>query len=168
PAVSGAKRRWSRRWRLSRRTSSRSRTSAPPRRTGAAWRRTCCIASGSRPAGRSEARYTAMDAGSSPERRAEAGAIAGCRGQAIPHDSSRLHVAGEALYTDDIPEPRGTLYVAVGMSRCAHARIRSLDLAAVREAPGVIDVVTADDVPGENNCGPVVHDDPILAPGLVQ
>ncbi len=109
-----------------------------------------------------------MDAGSSPERRAEAGAIAGGVGQAIPHDSSRLHVAGEALYTDDIPEPRGTLYVAVGMSRCAHARIRSLDLAAVREAPGVIDVVTADDVPGENNCGPVVHDDPILAPGLVQ
>ncbi|HLT89486.1 MAG TPA: xanthine dehydrogenase molybdopterin binding subunit [Woeseiaceae bacterium] len=109
-----------------------------------------------------------MDARSSPEQRAATGAIAGGVGQAIPHDSSRLHVSGEALYTDDLPEPRGLLHVAVGLSAKPHARIRSLDLDRVRRAPGVVDVITADDVPGENNCGPVVHDDPILAPGLVE
>jgi xanthine dehydrogenase large subunit len=108
-----------------------------------------------------------MDA-SAPEQAVKAGRIAGGVGQPIPHDSSALHVSGEALYTDDLPEPRDLLHVAVGMSAKPHARILSLDLEAVRRAPGVVDVITAADIPGENNCGPVVHDDPILAPGLVQ
>jgi xanthine dehydrogenase large subunit len=94
--------------------------------------------------------------------------IAGAAGEAIPHDSARLHVSGEALYTDDIQEPKGLLHLAVGMSAKAHARILSIDLSAVRDAPGVIDVMTADDIPGENNCGPVIADDPVFAPGLVQ
>ena len=89
-------------------------------------------------------------------------------GEAVPHDSAELHVSGEAVYTDDIIEPRGLLHLAVGLSSCAHGRVRRLDLDAVRGAPGVADVLTADDIPGENNCGPVIHDDPILAPGLVQ
>ena len=94
--------------------------------------------------------------------------IAGAVGAAIPHDSSELHVSGEAIYTDDVAEPKGLLHLAVGMSAKAHARIRGIDLSAVREAPGVIDVMTADDIPGENNCGPVIADDPVFAPGLVQ
>jgi xanthine dehydrogenase large subunit len=94
--------------------------------------------------------------------------IAGAVGAAIPHDSSELHVSGEAIYTDDIPEPKGLLHLAVGMSAKPHARISKIDLSAVREAPGVIDVMTADDIPGENNCGPVIADDPVFAPGLVQ
>ena len=85
-----------------------------------------------------------------------------------PHESAHLHVAGEALYVDDIPEIAGTLHVALGLSEKAHARIRSIDLAAVRAAPGVVAVLTAADIPGENDCGPIVHDDPILADGLVQ
>jgi xanthine dehydrogenase large subunit len=109
-----------------------------------------------------------MDVRSSPEQKARAGVIEGGVGQAVPHDSSHLHVSGEALYTDDIAEPRGLLHLAVGMSIKAHANIRKLDLRAVREAPGVVDVMTADDIPGENNCGPVVADDPILTPGIVQ
>ncbi|MBV8628492.1 MAG: molybdopterin-dependent oxidoreductase, partial [Paraburkholderia sp.] len=84
-------------------------------------------------------------------------------GAALPHESAILHVSGEATYTDDIPELQGTLYAALGLSRHAHARIVSLDLDAVRAAPGVIAVLTAADIPGENNCGPVLHDDPILA-----
>jgi xanthine dehydrogenase large subunit len=97
-------------------------------------------------------------------------AIAGAVGEAIPHESSELHVSGEALYTDDIVEPKGLLHIAVGMSAKAHARINSIDLnlSAVLEAPGVVAVMTADDIPGENNCGPVIADDPVFAPGLVQ
>jgi xanthine dehydrogenase large subunit len=81
-------------------------------------------------------------------------------GVSLPHESATLHVSGEATYTDDVPELQGTLHAALGLSRHAHARIVSLDLDAVRKAPGVIAVLTAEDIPGENNCGPVLHDDP--------
>src|SRR5215831_17690950 len=93
---------------------------------------------------------------------------AGGVGQSIPHDSAHLHVSGEALYIDDIPEVRGTLHAAIGMSERAHARIKSLDLTRVRAAPGVVAVLTAKDVPGKNDYGPVVADDPIFATTLVQ
>jgi len=33
---------------------------------------------------------------------------------------------------------------------------------------GVVAVYTARDIPGENNCGPIVHDDPFLADGKVE
>ncbi len=107
-----------------------------------------------------------MDVAAGPER--GDAAVAGAAGSAVPHDSSHLHVSGAAPYTDDIPEPRGLLHLAVGMSERPHARIVKLDLDAVRAAAGVVNVMTADDIPGENNCGPVVNDDPIFAPGLVQ
>lgn len=69
---------------------------------------------------------------------------------------------------DDMLIPANTLHAAFGMSSIAHGRIRSLDLAPVLEFPGVVAVATAADVPGENNYGSAVHDDPIFAPGLVQ
>jgi xanthine dehydrogenase large subunit len=89
-------------------------------------------------------------------------------GEALPHESAHLHVAGEATYIDDIVEPRGTLHAALGRSTNPHARIVALDLDAVRAAPGVIAVLTAAGIPGVNDCGPVLHDDPILADGVVQ
>ena len=84
------------------------------------------------------------------------------------HDSAHLHVAGEAPYVDDLVEPRGTLHAALGKSAEAHARIVSVDLAAVRAAPGVVAVVTGEDIPGVNDVGPIIHDEPILADRLVQ
>ena len=85
-----------------------------------------------------------------------------------PHESAHLHVAGEACYVDDLPEIAGTLYAALGLSQKAHARIRSIDLSCVRALPGVVAVLTAADIPGPNDCGPIIHDDPILADRLVQ
>lgn len=89
-------------------------------------------------------------------------------GTAVPHESAALHVAGEATYVDDIPELAGTCFIALGLSDQAHADIKALDLDAVRAAPGVVAVITAADIPGANDCGPIVADDPILADGLVQ
>jgi xanthine dehydrogenase large subunit len=89
-------------------------------------------------------------------------------GTSIPHESAALHVSGDATYVDDIAELAGTLYVALGLSSEAHARIGKIDLDAVRAAPGVVAVITADDIPGHNDCGPILHDDPILADGLVE
>jgi xanthine dehydrogenase large subunit len=95
--------------------------------------------------------------------------IDGGVGEARSHDSARKHVTGVALYIDDIPEPPGTLHVQIGMSTRAHARITAMDLAAVRASPGVIAVLTADDVPGDNDVAPTPsHDDPVFARGLVE
>ena len=85
-----------------------------------------------------------------------------------PHESAHLHVSGRATYTDDIPLVAGTLHAALGISPKAHAKIASMNFDDVRATPGVVAVFTADDIPGENQCGPIVHDDPILADGLVQ
>ncbi len=98
----------------------------------------------------------------------EAGRVRGAVGAALEHDSAHLHVSGEARYIDDLPEPRRALHAAIGTSACAHGRVARLDLDAVRGAPGVVDVITAADIPGENNFGPVLHDDPILADELVE
>ncbi len=89
-------------------------------------------------------------------------------GVSRPHESAVLHVLGEATYTDDIAEVHGTLHAALGLSSKAHANILSMDLAAVKNSPGVVAVYTAKDIPGTNDCGPIVHDDPILSEGLVE
>jgi xanthine dehydrogenase large subunit len=89
-------------------------------------------------------------------------------GKALPHDSARLHVTGTAAYTDDLPEPRDLLHLAIGMSSKAHAKITRLDLNDVLAAPGVVEVFTADDIPGENNCGPIVADEKIFSPDIVE
>ncbi len=95
--------------------------------------------------------------------------IKGAAHSSIQHDSAEKHVTGRAEYTDDLTEPTGTLHAALGLSQIAHGKILSMDLDAVRAAPGVVAVLTAEDIPGENDVSPNgLHDDPIFAPGLVQ
>jgi xanthine dehydrogenase large subunit len=84
-------------------------------------------------------------------------------GVARPHESAALHVSGRAPYTDDLPELAGTLHAALGLSPVAHGVLRAVDLDRLRALPGVVDVFTAGAIPGANDCGPLVHDDPILA-----
>ncbi|HEX8573006.1 MAG TPA: xanthine dehydrogenase molybdopterin binding subunit [Allosphingosinicella sp.] len=83
--------------------------------------------------------------------------------QPLAHDSADLHVAGAATYVDDLPEAPGTLHLAFGLARDGHSRLTGVDLAAVRASPGVVAVFTAADIPGENNVGPVFHDDRLFA-----
>jgi xanthine dehydrogenase large subunit len=85
----------------------------------------------------------------------------------LPHDSAELHVAGAAAYVDDLPEPPGVLHLAFGHASDGHSDLLSLDLDAVRAAPGVVAVLTAADIPGENNVGPVIHDEKLLAEGEI-
>jgi xanthine dehydrogenase large subunit len=89
-------------------------------------------------------------------------------GRPHPHESAVLHVTGAATYTDDIPELQGTLHAALGLSQKAHARLRHVDLSKVRAAPGVVAVFNAADIPGRNECGAIIHDEPVLAADLVQ
>ncbi len=81
----------------------------------------------------------------------------------VPHDAALLHVTGAARYIDDIPTPAGTLSLAFGLSTVARGRILSVDLSAVRAAPGVVDVLTAGDLHAANDVSPAAHDEPMLA-----
>src|SRR5436309_6596070 len=81
---------------------------------------------------------------------------------AIAHDSAEKHVSGEALYIDDLPEPANLIHIHVGQSARAHARIKRLDLSAVKAAPGVVCVLSASDVPGKNDISPIAGDDPMF------
>ncbi len=83
--------------------------------------------------------------------------------QALPHDAAHLHVTGQARYVDDIPLPANGLHLAFGISQVACGKIKSLDLDPVRRAPGVVAVLTADDLPFANDVSPSVHDEPLLA-----
>jgi len=83
-------------------------------------------------------------------------------GHQIHHESAHLHVSGNAQYVDDISLPINALHVALGVSRIARGKILELDLTQVKEFPGVITVLTTADIPGENNFGGAVKDDPIF------
>ena len=87
--------------------------------------------------------------------------------QQIPHESASLHVTGEALYVDDLPSSPSLLIGRVVYSPHAHARIISFDLTKAMKAPGVAAVLCAKDIPGHNQMGPVVKDEPCLASGEV-
>ncbi|WP_298831789.1 xanthine dehydrogenase molybdopterin binding subunit [uncultured Piscinibacter sp.] len=86
-------------------------------------------------------------------------------GVSRPHESAHLHVAGEAAYIDDLPELAGTLHAALGLSPVAHGRLKGMDLDRLRALPGVVAVLSAADIPGSNDCGSIIHDEPILADG---
>lgn len=88
-------------------------------------------------------------------------------GRPLPHDAARLHVTGEARYVDDLPTPANCLHLAFGLSDTARGVITHADLSKVRQSPGVVEVLTAIDLPHANDVSPSVHDEPLLAKGEV-
>ena len=83
-------------------------------------------------------------------------------GEARPHESASLHVTGRALYTDDIA--LRTPYLLHAHPVCAphaHAMITRLDPKPAYDVPGVVRVLTAEDVPGVNDAG-TKHDEPLF------
>lgn len=93
--------------------------------------------------------------------------IAGGVTDAIAHDSARKHVAGTAIYIDDMPEAPGTLHAYCLLSPHAHARIAAIDLTAARAQAGVT-AISAADIPGKNEVGPMAAGEPVLAAGVVE
>ncbi|MEO1042161.1 MAG: molybdopterin cofactor-binding domain-containing protein, partial [Pseudomonadota bacterium] len=90
-------------------------------------------------------------------------AIKGDVREARAHDSAVQQVTGKARYIDDLPKPPGLLSLHIAMSDRAHARIVSMDLEAVKRAPGVALVLSSRSVPGTNDIGAVVADEPLFA-----
>lgn len=87
-------------------------------------------------------------------------------GKALPHDAAPLHVTGQARYVDDL-QVANALHLAFGLSPVAHGEITGVDLSAVRAAPGVVAVLSAEDFDEMPDCSPSAHDEPLLAVGKV-
>jgi xanthine dehydrogenase large subunit len=84
-------------------------------------------------------------------------------GQALPHESAEGHVTGRALYTDDLVERHpGALHAWPVCAPHARAKLISLEVDGARRMPGVHAVLTATDVPGENDTGAARHDEPLF------
>lgn len=94
--------------------------------------------------------------------------LSGGAGSSKTHESADKHVSGSAVYTDDRLEARDQLHAAVGTSSIAHGRIVSMDLSAVREAEGVVAVITAEDIDGHIDIGPVFPGDLLFASEQVE
>lgn len=83
-------------------------------------------------------------------------------GQRHRHESADGHVTGTALYTDDLSQRlSGVLHAYPVQSTHAHAKILGIETSAALAVPGVIKVITAQDIPGVNDQG-AKHDEPML------
>src|SRR5688500_4893493 len=80
---------------------------------------------------------------------------------------SKSHVRGESVYLDDIPLVHGTLYACVYDSKVAHGLLKSVDTRKAETSEGVVRVITAKDITGENQIGGIIPDEPLLADGEV-
>ena len=72
-------------------------------------------------------------------------------------------VLGYGQYPDDI-YPEGMCYGSAVRSKYARARVLSIDKSLALKVPGVIAVLTAEDIPGENLIGHIEHDQYTLVP----
>lgn len=86
----------------------------------------------------------------------------GIAGQRKSHESAASHVSGRAVYTDDQRLPAGMLSLCPVMAPHARARITKIEVSPAYEVPGVVTVLTAADVSGENNTGVIVHDEELF------
>ncbi|MEM6159375.1 xanthine dehydrogenase molybdopterin binding subunit [Erwinia sp. P6884] len=89
-------------------------------------------------------------------------------GSSHKHESAAGHVSGEALYIDDRPELPGMLHLVPRLSEHAHALITRLDTTPCYAIPGVISVISWQNVPGELDIGPLEPGDPLLAKDRVE
>ena len=77
------------------------------------------------------------------------------------------HTRGESLFVGDLPDPPGLLHVAILASPVPHGRIVRLDTTPAAGIEGIACILTAADIPGENQIGGIVLDEPLLAEGEV-
>ncbi len=73
------------------------------------------------------------------------------------------HVKGTSKFADDLPVVEGTLHAGVFTSPTAKGKITSLNIAEAISHPGIKAVFTAKDIPGKNQIGAIIADEPLLA-----
>jgi xanthine dehydrogenase large subunit len=85
----------------------------------------------------------------------------------MKHLDAAAHSRGDAPFVDDLPDPAGLLHGAVFSSSVAHGTVRFVDVSKAAASEGVVALFTADDVPGDNQIGGVIQDEPLFAEGTV-
>lgn len=73
------------------------------------------------------------------------------------------HVRGESLFIDDIIVKQNTLFALVFDSPKAHGKIKDLEVSKAEKIEGVVKIFTCKDIPGENQIGGILPDEPLLA-----
>lgn len=73
------------------------------------------------------------------------------------------HVRGESHYIDDMPNPGEVLYAAVYYAGDVHAIIKGFSFEKALAVPGVKKIITAADIPGQNQVGNIISDETLLA-----
>ncbi|MGA1035848.1 MAG: molybdopterin cofactor-binding domain-containing protein, partial [Ilumatobacteraceae bacterium] len=86
----------------------------------------------------------------------------GVGGRGAKYEAAELTL-GNRDYVDDIRVP-GMLHAALRLTDHARARVRRIDIADARAAPGVVSVLTAQDIPGELRTGLIHKDWPLMIP----
>ena len=86
----------------------------------------------------------------------------------VHHESSRQHVTGSAVYVNDMYDRHNMLIGKVIYSNHPHAKITKIKLNGARNITGIHCILTAKDIPGKNQIGPVIHDEPCLAQNKVE
>lgn len=81
----------------------------------------------------------------------------------MTHYDARLHVQGDSQYVDDVPAPRGMLHAAVFGSPVARGVLKGIDSGKAAALEGVVAILTAADIPGENQIGAIIQDEVLLA-----
>jgi xanthine dehydrogenase large subunit len=76
---------------------------------------------------------------------------------------SKSHVRGESVYLDDLPLLEGTLFACVYDSTVAHGKLKNIDVTEAEKCAGVVRIITAKDLVGENQIGGILPDEPLLA-----
>jgi xanthine dehydrogenase large subunit len=81
----------------------------------------------------------------------------------MKNKDSYTHVRGESLFVDDINVRQGTLSGAVFYSPVANGSIKNIDYSKAEELEGVVKIITSQDIPGENQIGAIIQDEPLFA-----
>jgi aldehyde oxidoreductase len=88
-------------------------------------------------------------------------------GVSHPRSSSILKACGVAQFTADI-KLAGALELAAVHSTEFHAKIKSIDMEAAKKMPGVMGIMTADDIKGTNRIRFIANDQPVLCEDVVK
>ncbi|HKZ84274.1 MAG TPA: molybdopterin cofactor-binding domain-containing protein [Anaerolineae bacterium] len=82
-------------------------------------------------------------------------------GRPLPRPDAIDKVTGKGIYADDL-YVEGMLHARALRSRYPHALLKNVDVSKAKAMPGVIAVLTADDIPGRKDCGVHEIDWPVL------
>ena len=83
--------------------------------------------------------------------------------QSMKNIDSYTHVRGESIYVDDVNVREGTLFCVVFDSPIAHGKINTIDYSKAEQLEGVKRIFTYKDIPGENQIGGIIQDEPLFA-----